>query len=65
MTFEERTKKFQEAMAEIEQAFGVTVIASVHMEMLGENVLTRPVLKLVPLKGWRPVEGDSEGNHDT
>lgn len=59
MTIEERVKGFQQAMAEIEHEFGVTVMPCLEHELLGDVMQVRPRFKYVLIKGWEAPEMDN------
>ncbi len=52
MTVEERVKGFQQAMADVEAEFGVTVMPCLEHELLGDVVQVRPRFKYALIKGW-------------
>ncbi len=56
MTDQERQQGFYQAIRAAELAYGLTIQAEVKVEQLGEAVLMRPNLVIVPLAGWQPPE---------
>lgn len=52
MTEPERPQGFYAAVRAAELTYGLTIQAEVQIEPLGEAVLMRPCLVIVPLAGW-------------
>lgn len=52
MTEQERREAFVKAMQEAEQRFGYTITVTTQVEKLGEAVLVKPVMTIVPVQGW-------------
>jgi hypothetical protein len=63
MTDAERQQAFYQAVRAAELAYGLTIQAEVKVEQLGEAVLMRPGLTIVPLAGWQPPEQTSTPTH--
>lgn len=63
MTEQERQQGFYAAVRAAEITYGLTIQAEVRVEQLGEAVLMRPGLVIVPLTGWEttPHEMSTEG----
>lgn len=59
MTDQERQQGFAAAVRTAELTYGLTVKAEVRLEQLGEAVLMRPSLVIVPIEGWQtPTNGN-------
>lgn len=56
MTDQERQQGFLKAVRQAEQQFGLTIIAVLQEERLGEALLVRPMLQVVKLEGWKEPE---------
>lgn len=54
MTEQEREQAFYNAMREAERKFGCTAIAITQAEKLGEAVLVKTGIQIVPIAGWTP-----------
>ncbi|CAG1769755.1 hypothetical protein BAC2_00546 [uncultured bacterium] len=52
MTEHERQQGFYAAVRAAELTYGLTIQAEVNLEPLGEALLMRPHLVIVPLAGW-------------
>lgn len=59
---EVRRRAFLAAMQAAEQTHGVTVIAVAQSETRGGTLLVKPVLRVVPLQGWRPPDDENESS---
>lgn len=56
MTDQERQQGFYNAIRAAELTYGLTLQAEVKVEQLGEAVLMRPNLVIVPLPNWEPPQ---------
>jgi hypothetical protein len=68
MTDQERQQGFLKAVRQAEQQFGLTIIAVLQEERLGEALLVRPLLRVVILETHThpadPLPIDSAGESD-
>lgn len=69
MTDQARQQGFYAAIRAAERTYGLTIQAEVNIEPLGEAVLMRPRLVIVPLAGWQNAstpfgQAEAAQNHD-
>lgn len=62
MTFEERYAAYVQGMQLLEQSLGFTVKPVIKTEQLGDALLTRPDLVIVPIQGFIPHASPPDGN---
>jgi hypothetical protein len=54
MSEEERQKAFLQGLAVLCQRHGMNLEVSIKTEYLGDAVLSRPKLSVIPIPGWQP-----------
>lgn len=62
MTDQQRMQGFLEAVRVAELTYGLSLQAEVKVERLGEAVLMRPDLVVVPLANWQPPHAKESPN---
>lgn len=56
MSEQERADQFSKALNDLMKKYGLTLQPELHTEKLGDAVLVKPKLVLVPVPGWVPDE---------
>lgn len=54
MTPEQRLKAFQQGLEQLQQRYGVNLVADSQVEKLGEAVLVKPMIRVVLADQWQP-----------
>lgn len=60
MTPEQRLKAFQQGLEQLQQQYGVNLIADSQAEKLGEAVLVKPMIRVVLADQWQPDDIDEQ-----
>lgn len=60
----DREKAFMQALASLCQAYGLKLEVSISTEYLGNAVLNKPILSVVPIPGWQPPTATEEATTD-
>ncbi len=56
MTLEDRIRGFQAGLEQLQQRYGMRLSIQAQPEQLGEAILVKPMLQVVPMTDWQPGE---------
>ena len=55
-TLEDRVRGFQMGLEQLQQRYGMRLQVQTQAEQLGETTLVKPIIQVLPISDWQPVE---------